>query len=249
MKFLTFLFLLIVLQLSIGCSTKQQLIGGTTVLVLTTPNIVVMAADSKEVQYANDTADYVNVCKIKNIGPYYYAITGYYTLTGSTYNSIKILNESLSNSVTKTLENFISKIKHPMESALKNVKENQPYLFQTIKGTNLMSLILVGFHNDSSDVKWVEFKVDTISGLYPEPLIRDVPRSKFYLIKFGEYDSINTFLRTNPNYLSQNNALKALTELINMESIRSPNKVGGPVDMILISKDTSVWLQKKDICN
>jgi hypothetical protein len=227
----------------------EKIIAGTTVLLLATEDVVVIASDSKEVQHIGEVTEYKQVCKINNIGNLFYVSLGYHEMTNSSYNFEKILNQSILTSIDKTLGKFNRLVKFPMESAFETFSISHPQIVNELKGKPFCTLILVGFESGISKVSWIEYKVDSITGRTIEPTFKFVPHDKNQFIKFGEHDSINRFLARNPKYLETVKIYKGFPELIQMEAANKPEKVGLPVDMIQITKDTAIWLLKNTTCN
>jgi hypothetical protein len=227
-----------------------KLLPATTIVIYITPDFVIMAADSKGV-YTNAKTNQqtsASVSKIYKSGNVYFSLAGLTSNNTRSLNIAALANRKLTD--TANLQWAIDQIKVSVKEALltylNDQKINSPILYKNnLADKYVTSIGLVTIQNNRPYTHLIGF-VATDNGKPKITVEEEVYKSAnqkdavYYLGTSGE---INRYM----NSIQANNdePVKFVEKLMNMQIIKTPKLVAGPVDILKLTSTQTTWVQRK----
>lgn len=215
--------------------------GQTCIIVVRTRDSLFVGADTKRVNLDSNKSD--TICKILKSGNCYYTFTGY-----SFEDTLIDMNKYFDN--TKCINNVTSEFLYNRYEKLIN-KLN--LLYETKKSFYLKNYhkfkwseaIFFGVEKNEIVTKQLIFEL--VSDSIQPPIIDTsrlsldyIPGREFLVHPAGHYNSISSLLYE-PN-IWKNGIKNGIEKLITIQSNNSPEYVGLPIDIILLSTKGEKWL-------
>jgi hypothetical protein len=239
----------IFLTLLLICLSK--FVTATTIVIYITPDLVIMAADSKGV--FTDAGSYKQshsiVSKIYKTGAVYFSIAGLTSNAARSFDVGQLTNKSLKNakSLNAGIENIKTSVSKALVSYLQNQKKNNYTLFKRNLPSSvyITSIGFITIHNNQPYACLLGFKVtdgtqlkiDVHEEVYTATSNRD---AVYYLGTSGE---INKYMNTIKS--SRLKPVDFVDKLMNLQIAKTPGEVGYPVDMIKLTTKESTWIRRK----
>jgi hypothetical protein len=221
-----------------------NLLPATTIVIYITPDFVIMAADSKGVYTNAKTYRATSrvVSKIYKSGNVYFSVAGLTSNPTHSFDVGKIADTKLRGSadlkaaidtikaeLTKALLAYLTRQKKTNYRLFRNNMEADAYIIEN----NRPYAHILGF-KVKDDAK-LSISVD--EDFYATSSSRD---AVYYLGKSG---AINSYM----NSITSNNLKPAafVDKLVNLQITKTPNHVGGPVDIIRMTPTSTEWIRRK----
>jgi len=219
----------------------HQLYAQTTVIWVVTDTGIFVGADSRA--FAKKTSNLGNVkifktdsvCKIVNVGKYNFAIVGYFP----DVVRHKAIEACKKGGTFSEVGAFFRKIF--LDSMIDgSAKGNFDYP-DSIKGMAYSIVTFFGYENDSAKI--LMLGTDFVKS--GDDIVPKHYSSRKNLDGIGKTSAITRYL--NHNYLDKHTQNR-INKLIELQKGDTPLEVGGPVDILKVTKDGHTWLQNKDHC-
>lgn len=230
----------------------NNILNGTTIITSITQDKIIIAADSKQTWGEDYSREAPLKCKIRHIGNLFFAAEGITQMFKPNIDFLEII-ENLDLKKALTFENKIDyialKLREPVQEFAQNYQKFNPIAFDSILNKTLFSISFSQFENEkpcSSALYW-EIK-STATGWEIVPgraTSEQIPR---YMIQ-GQKDAIDYYYENNINFKNKIYDEKGLNELIEIQIKASPQKVGLPIDIVVINSQGFQWIQKKEECD
>jgi hypothetical protein len=233
---------------------KNNILKGTTIITSIQSDKIIIAADSKQTWGGDLPPDNSIIplkCKIRHIDNFFFAAEGHTTMISPRIDYLEII-ESLDLSDKKRFVEKIdyieSKLKGSVDQFVVNFQKHSPNAFNQILNKTLFSILFSTFEDDlpvgiaiywnikSNDDGWEVIAQRASSDLIPRDMIQ------------GQKTGIDRLFQRNPSYASNLYNVPGVLELINIQITDTPDKVGGPVDVVVITAQGHKWIQKKEQC-
>lgn len=238
---------------------KNTIYGGTSIVMVYSKDSVWIAADSKGShgeKSGNDQTKITDrcVCKIVEVNNVISASSGHfaidysnnvivYSVTTETKKAILagINIKDAINIFSDTTVTYLTKVIRDFR------KENDTAFNVYFNGDDLISSVFTSFVNGSRYVALLEFKlVGNPDNWHVEAILKEYKSEESGYIFMGYKDSITKFYNKNPNYFASNDLMEnKLKYLIKLEIAERPDKVGKPIDVIVLYRNGFRWLPKK----
>ena len=219
---------------------------GTSGAVITSPDAIVAAIDSKEVnrQYLNDgtlVRDEQLSCKVRRTGPYYVLIAGISQATdgfsalqeaGNLYRDGYSLDDfagRLMDALPARLASIVDAVRAADRAAFDQSFRDQDVLQMSLLGAEQgrPRVVMISFHASESPAGQVT--MTSRSNACPGDC--KASRNIYFL---GLHQESEAFVRQHPEILNAASADRAL-QLIDMEYASHPDLVGGPATVVRVS--------------
>jgi hypothetical protein len=233
---------------------KSCIFLGTTAFLFITPDSILIAADSKQIKFENNTIISTDtVCKIREKENIFYAIAGIIESANPNISLEKVIYDIKfhgNNFESKVLE--IKKTIRPFIIELaKGMRKSQPKLFNEMsKSGQFVSLILASFENKKPMGALLVYKINSVDSpnfdIIDSAFIkRDIPS----FVNIGKTDALSILRKSEGNFSKKFKSTEELLNgLIELQSQLTPNDVGMPADIIKITLNKSIWVQKTAKC-
>jgi hypothetical protein len=233
---------------------------GTCIVVLRTPNMIVIASDTLFQEGKNNTWGYSHHCKIHSIDRKFFVLSGLSQDLESDFMPVKIVSDVLRRQgrLKTQAEVASQRIEAPLLKAIQRIyRDVSPELSKRIigggsdEGTTMLQMAVVGIEEGVSKVIVVNFdKVVDASG-FPIGVKHDIalcpgkacPDGKqgWWL---GERRAIDSRLSSSVPYWT-GAYIKEAVGLVELEATDKPDLVGKPIDVLLIrTVGQPKWIQK-----
>lgn len=238
---------------------KRNLIHGTAVFLARTPSQIIVSADSRKSDSdGNPISD--EVCKIRKFGSGYIVMNGFTESEESGYDFLSILKEVINEneSLSKNLERLEEKVEPILTLAVKKVRLENEVSFQR----NLLEKPPLGFcvfGVDNGRLVFYQRGFNVVLSESGEVTLkkdgRNVPSNDnpgglaFYLVGLENIEE--EFLRKYPDLPKRrvNGSLITISrEFIQMQIDAGVTDVGGPIDILRVTLESSNWVQRKACC-
>ena len=216
----------------------------TTIVLIKTPNEIVVGADSKPF-YKTNWIRYDSVCKIRSVGAYFYAASGWVHSSDRSYDSYAIAaEEAATNKTLKEIaRSFAQRTVNVLQARMPQVLTYNPKAFQTLMQEHILETIFFGVENNSLvaiDVT-IDGKLENNEIVVTATILDD-----FYFDVIGE-KKIAAALENTEGFWSKG-LIAGVRRLVQSEIDAEPDDVGPPIDIIRVTTKGAMWIQKKSIC-
>jgi len=245
---------IIITLLGIQIALCSSALANTSIIVLRTPSVVYLGADSKTITEGQPVTDR-KVCKIYQAHELFFAVAGIASDRRRGFNVPEIVARAVLNGFTigEMVKLSEEAIVEQLISELVRLREEDSATYQRMvktDGGTILALAFAGYEEGATFVIISQFgamddhppsvsvKRDSCPGNCPFGV------KTFFL---GSYKAIARYIagKTGEGDMEPIEAIRYLMEL-EMES--NPQEVGGPVDILRIDKQGPKWIQKKEEC-
>jgi hypothetical protein len=222
---------------------------GTAIAIIAKGNQIAAAADSKILlgRGLMESSD----CKIKEYGDSFFAIAGHRREELSDFDAIYIATEACrgTRTIGERIEKFETLIKPALHNMLWVSQRKAPSYFEnSLKNKTILQVAFFGFENGSPYLYVRSYKDQTSSaGIALEIERRECQPRCDMLTILGKKRAAEKHLAQKPESRKKN-PIELVKELVELEIAAEPEIVGPPIDLLKISKDGAVWIQKKMYC-
>jgi tetratricopeptide (TPR) repeat protein len=236
----------------------------TSIFAVRNDNEIVIGGDSKGVQHTYEGGDIRetdprSACKIFRAGDLFVAIAGLSSLSiniakvqGRPFDARKLIAQVV------PLEGTIAKKANAIEKAIVNLFADSAEIImpitETAKIPPVVAIIVAGMENESPKLVRIVFKavrlssgaIDIESKCFECP--GDCEANGTSWVSMGFDKAIRKYLDGNRDFLINTDLVEDTRKLIEMEISENPSDVGGPIDILRITKKGHEWVHRKDMC-
>lgn len=198
----------------------------------------------------NRIINYSSACKIRKVNDTF--LTG----SGKRMNMIiEFIQNYYKSKITKPdlLSHLLENLKHPLEERLNYLKKVDPTHYkEAYDGFMFNRVAIIQFKNELPDVKIVAFSAKTneygqiaVDIFYQDSI--PLAHGEKLMIPFGRFEAIRD-IYINSHYWEGISAVDGIENLLKIQARATPQKVGGPMSIITLTKDSYQW-NKKGSCN
>ena len=199
-----------------------------------------MAADSKQTDLLRE-GEFSWVSKLHKQDSVYFTFSGFahaldedkFELDVEQHLRKKLLAMPLTDSAFGALDKYIS-VQFGMEHGVKF--RNRPTSFQV--SPYVIEIAFVYLLNDAINVRYSKIRPFSFS----KPRVF---RGDFPPLFFGYVDSLRAVYNRNPKLAETIGIVETINHLISAQIIASPEYVGGPIDILRVTKGGHKWIQGK----
>lgn len=220
--------------------------GNTSVVAVKTKSEIIIAADSKlnpGVGYVPVTPISAAVCKIRQFGDVFVALAGFSGFLDGTSNPADVA------AVAFRTQGRLSARVYGFEGAMEAMlAESLLYVNPSDYGRHKVESIIAGIEGNQLVMYLRVFQLSSDGSNRFTTIGGDCPWD-FCVFHIGEFGAVRSFLSSHPTYLSDATSLpSAVRDLVKMQAEATPEKVGGEIDILRITKTDAKWIQKKAEC-
>lgn len=232
------------------CGTLPPYSVGTTVVAFWTPDRIIVGADSKGRRGGELGEGELLVCKIRQVGNVFYALSGLREdpETGFDAHSIVVRAYNTPGRLIDKVNAFERLVSEPLSNVLAHIKAKYPLNFERDFGNKGGGMDIVFFGYENGRPVMITRRIGRRD--YSRRRLEypgDFPNSPFGAVYMGQHDSINRFRVANPGW-QRMGLEKAMRRFIQMEIEEHPETVGPPIDILVIDNSGARWIQKKPEC-
>lgn len=227
----------------------------TAIVAARSPTFIFIGADSKAIRGGNK-ADTVSLCKIEQLGKFYYAGAGLSDNPFVSYKLSKIVEEAFREGKTLTdkINRFERLVQTPLSKALEYVRRDNPRFFKDTfeRGDRVaLEVVFAGVVDGVPALTLRGFTIERFHPISASPTHRrncpgDCPTGT-HIYYMGWNKAMVNYAAMNPRVWDVG-AVPAINKLLQIQANSTPNEVGGPIDILYITKDSAQWIQKKPEC-
>jgi hypothetical protein len=224
---------------------------GTTVIASLSATELVIGADSKQTGGGGAVGRARIVCKIIQGDNVVFVAAGLSEETVTGFNVRDIFERATKGRrLQQAVEEFKNSVREPLEQAVAHIGRNYPAELQKQINSGITLKTVIGGMEGSVPVLFAqEFFVKLSNGtMQLHGNSNRFIKSKPFLLMAGEYDAISEFLDRNPEF-EQEEPVKKVLKLIEVEIATGNPKIGPPVDVVRITKRAIEWIQRKPECH
>lgn len=247
------------IQALFACATALILfvptVQATAIVASRSPTSILIGADSKAIRGGN-TSDAMFVCKIEQAGQFYYAAAGLTDNPFVGYTLSTIVEEAFREGKTLTdkIYRFEQLVQIPLSRAWEYVRYDNPKFFEdSFDGGDKVALevVFAGVVDGELSLRSLNFTFEHLTPIRVGPTHRsscpgDCPTG-YYTYFIGSKQTMANYALMNPQ-IWEADPVSAINTLIQVQTNSTPNKVGGPIDILFITKDRAQWIQKQAAC-
>jgi len=240
---------------STAFTQPDSFLSGTTVVAIRNDNQVTVGADSKGTWYGKQKTTQTH-CKIRQTGSLFYAFAMMTEHPQSGYSIPAIVNQvSQSNgSILQKAAFFENIVRDPIIRALEMIRRDYPDDFKRkhLKDP-VLQIIFFGFEVNAPVLLARQFRVNTSTDGSLQLTIdrNDCPGMEcpkgLARLTMGEHGEIDRFLKRQPDFWKAN-VTEGVKRMIQLQIDATPDKVGGPIDLIVVDGNGGHWLQRRQEC-
>ena len=225
--------------------------NGTTIVVSLAEAELVIGADSMETGGGRAAGQTRLGCKIIRSDNKVFAVAGMseYTETGFRASDI-FMQAAKGRDLEPAVEEFDKSIKPRLAETIAHIANNYPNELQAQIHNGVTLTVMIGGIKGAVPILFVrKFSIEVVNGamkLRTNP-IHFSGGGQPRLFTFGEQDAIEKFLDQNPA-VDQEEAVKKVRKLIEVEIATGNPKVSAPIDIVQITKPGIEWIQRKTTC-
>jgi len=225
---------------------------GTSIVVLADNDKVLIAADSKSLNYEEGRVGAHTSCKINVESNFVFASAGN-TSVGSKdrmYFDVNGLIRKISHeskSVRETVDSFTKNVKKPLAISINTLRRKDP---QHLPPGPALSTVFITFENGQPIVYLRNFHVrfEQEKVLVDVQSSNNTPSANGHLKLFiGVNEEMTSYDARHPDWAVVD-AVEGIKHLINLEIKAHPDKVGPPIDIYLLRVNGGQWLQENNTC-
>jgi len=232
----------------------------TSIVAVRTLEDVSIAADSLGMFTRQDGSSYSrSVCKIHRIGDVFVGIAGFDADPINGFSVLQIVSDAI-----RGKRNFVermaaagSAIESALPSEARSLRERRPADFREITDPKAggVAIILVGMEDGTPSVMVQKFGISVT----PAAEIRIVPSEILscpgsdcpgghYIFRLGQSDAISKYLSKGPYVVADSAEFARSLVQLEVDDPTVSTTVGGPIDVVRISKSDEQWVQQKPVC-
>jgi len=229
-------------------------LANTSIIVVRTPSVVYLGADSKMIMEGQPLADR-KVCKIYQADELFFAVAGFAGDRRRGFNVPEIVARAVRNGSTnrERVKQSEEAIAEQLTAELVRLQEEDSAAYQKMvktEGGMILSLAFAGFEEGATFVIISQFGArddhppsvrvqrDSCPGDCPFGV------KTFFL---GSYKAIARYISEKTGE-GDMEPIAAIRYLIELEIRNNPQEVEGPVDILRIGRQGPEWIQKKKEC-
>ncbi|RPD46055.1 hypothetical protein [Paracnuella aquatica] len=224
--------------------------AATAIVVIVTPQYILLGTDSKRQVLDANAVVQANqqVCKIQNVGGYYFALAGFTSSQASGYSASQIVAKQLQQAASyeTAISNIKQELKNILAKELKQRQQQQPAAFAQLLSTDepLLELVVLRLQNGVPQMEIIGFEKGAGSqvavGSYTSRCPGDCPPGSQQIYFMGSYSGMEHFLAQQRPFTEPAMLVK---QLIMEQAKVTPSSVGAPVNMVRFSADGTEWIK------
>jgi len=231
-------------------------LANTTVVIVRSPEEIVIAADSKRSDPADPTR-HREECKIIRLQSFVYVTTGLVEEenTGLNVPLLAIEVSKTNQKLSRKVEELEQRVSDDLLKTHGEIRLNNPRLYErvseSISGTNI---IIAGLESGVPRLFERMFNIVWTRNTDVEVRIwkRDCPNGincdrEEGFSAYGQTDAIRLFLANKATFWEAG-FVEGARKLVELEIADKPEQVGPPIDIVRIDKRGSHWIQRKAQC-
>ena len=216
----------------------------TSVVIVRTPEQILIGADSKVTGDAGRVAE----CKTRQINDVFVttAILGQYVPTGFDVHQLAGDAFRKSGSILDRAKLFVRTAEPEALTAVEYIRASDPQYFKIVS-KDAVQVAVAGMENGDLVLDTIVFHTvlqggmtDLSSEIWQCPGDCASGSVRVYL---GEHDAIDDLLRTTPTIFDAPPE-KLVPSLVQIEILDKPDTVGPPISLLSLTKDGATWLQQ-----
>lgn len=229
---------------SVACFFAPTAAAQTSVVIVRTPDQILIGADSKVTGDPGRVAE----CKTRQINDVFVttAILGQYVPTAFDVHQLAADAFSKSGSILDRARLFVRTAEPEALTAVQYIRASDPEYFKIVS-KDALQVAVAGFENGDLVLDTIVFHTvlqggmtDLSSEIWQCPGDCSSPSVRIYL---GEHDAIDDLYRTTPTIFDAPPE-KLVPSLVQIEILDKPATVGPPISLLSITKDGASWLQQ-----
>ena len=230
-------------------------VHATAIVASRSPTLILIGADSKAIR-GGDTSDAMFVCKIEQVGRFYYDAAGLTDNPFVNYTLSTIVEEAFRGGKTHTdkINRFEQLVQIPLSRALEYIRRDNPKFFEDYfdRGDKVaLEVVFAGVVDGEPSFWTLSFTMEhvnpiSVSSTHRSSCPGDCPTG-YYTYFIGSKQTMANYALMNPQ-IREAEPVSAINTLIQVQANSTPNKVGGPIDILFITKDRAQWIQKQAAC-
>jgi hypothetical protein len=250
MKILQTVTALLVIQMTFSSSARAN----TSIVVVRTPTVVYLGADSKTIIEGQPVADR-KVCKIYQVDELIFAVAGFAGDRRRGFNIPEIVARAGKNasSLRERVRRSEEALSEQLTAELVRLKKEAPTTYAKVvkeEGAPVLTLAFAGYEEEATFVIISQFaaREDNPPAVFVK---RDsCPGNCPFGVKTFFLGSSRAIARYIAGKSGEGNMepIEAIRYLIGLEIEENPQSVGGPVDILQIDRQGPKWIQKKEEC-
>jgi hypothetical protein len=227
----------------------------TTIVVIVAPDAIVIGADSKGsfIDQFSMKESKRQVCKIYQCGNYYYVVAGFTNNPVTKLDIGDIIGTYLKNENPISNQNLVN-LKNEIKTSLINEINYQKstdssLILRTLGSDNgLVSFGILGIKESKPFGHFFSFTYSPEDILIKEDFCPGNCPNDTKVFWLGESKAIEKYTSNQENTNKTFNRIELVKHLIKLEIQDKPETVGEPIDILVISKENTYWVQKKECC-
>ena len=158
------------------------------------------------------------------------------------------------NSLTDKINKLDRLVQSPLSKALEYLRHDNPKFFKDTFDRGERVALEVVFAGVVDGIPIISLRNFTIERFHPISVSptrrRNCPgncptETQIYYV--GWKDAMVNYATMNPGVWDVG-AVPAINKLLQIQANSTPNEVGGPIDILYLTKDKAQWIQKKPVC-
>jgi hypothetical protein len=227
----------------------------TAIVIIVTPKSVILGADSRRSSFNNFTFQEIvtTTTKIYKSGEYHFAISGLTSNETTFFDASLFINYYLKeySDVTVAIDSIKIKLAESLRAELKSQKRKYHKAFlNTIKySNNIMGFGIIGVRNSKPFAHLIEFNLRDTTSLNIKITENSCPgncKDGVLIIAMGANKAIANYMQQDE--WMKNSPIELAEKLISLEIEKEPEYVGGPIDIVEVTADKTIWHKKKEDC-
>jgi hypothetical protein len=224
----------------------SHLAGGTSVILVRTDEHIVVGSDSL---WSGKPPKHL--CKIKQVGPVYFAGSGLYEESNTGFSLQGIAADAIKNggySVIGSARYFAAHAAPVFAQTATAIRDHDPSEYQHLKGPEALQIVFFGMTHGQPSYAFVSFTIknDTGEVVGLDTNILECPGNDcvsggLRTILLGEIEAAMR-LKDDPTLFS-NGDIEAVRKGIKAEIADKPQSVGPPIEIVVIDAKGEHWIE------
>jgi hypothetical protein len=232
---------------------RATLFEMTAIAAICRPGEIVIAADSRRLNLI--TSEQTSVCKIRDLRTVFAAVSGINTYAGTGYDISSFIPEQASEG---NLSDIVDSIKRsvlpPLKTALEHLRANNPEAFKKYAMSNAPPLDIKFARVQSGEPMMINLSAEVLHQ-NNGPIVLVPKQSRYPGVNIfsalgrafiGTPEGVAHQLSLPQNY--SGDLIKDARNFVQMEIDKQVPEIGGPIDILQLTKDGSNWIQRKESC-
>ncbi len=237
--------ILLYLSLITGNGSAQ-----TTIVVRKVPGEIVVAADSKGAVNNSGTTTNIIQCKIRPINQYFFAASGLVQSKDGSVDLYKVATEeSSTGNMAEVATRFWLKVTPPIEAYYQRLKSADPKRFR--KALNMLEVktVFFGIEQERPVAAVLAFKItqSRLGKVTAKPIwirCNKAQESRTLILGFSNY----AWALEGTRGFWGHGSISGAQRLVQREIEKDSRDVGGPIDILRVTKDGPCWKPSKAEC-